>query len=94
MFEDMTVGVVIPARDEAGNIGQVVGGLLGLRADTGAPIVDDLVVCDNGSTDATAQRAREAGARVVVEKTAGYGRACQTAIAALRPVDVVVFVGR
>ncbi len=92
MFEDMTVGVVIPARDEAGNIGQVVGGLLGLRADTGAPIVDDLVVCDNGSTDATAQRAREAGARVVVEKTAGYGRACQTAIAALRPVDVVVFV--
>lgn len=88
----MTVGVVIPARDEAGNIGEVAGGLLRLRADTGAPIVDDLVVCDNGSTDATAQRAREAGARVVVEKIPGYGRACRTAIAVLRPVDVVLFV--
>ena len=92
MFEGMTVGVVIPARDEAGNIGQVVGGLLGLRADTGARIVEDLVVCDNGSTDATAERAREAGARVVVEEIPGYGRACQTALGALRPVDVILFV--
>ena len=92
MYEGMTVGVVIPARDEVGNIGAVVGGLLGLRADTGARIVDDLVVCDNGSTDATAERARAAGARVVVEKIPGYGRACQAAIAALRPVDVILFV--
>ena len=92
MYEGMTVGVVIPARDEVGNIGDVVGGLLGLRADTGARIVDDLVVCDNGSTDATAERARAAGARVVVEKIPGYGRACQTAIAALRPADVILFV--
>ena len=92
MYEGMTVGVVIPARDEEGNIGDVVGGLLGLREDTGARIVDDLVVCDNGSTDATADRAREAGARVAVESIPGYGRACLTAIAALRAVDVVLFV--
>ena len=92
MYEGMIVGVVIPARDEAGNIGAVVGGLLGLRADTGARIVDDLVVCDNGSTDATAERAREAGARVVVERIPGYGRACLAAVAALEPVDVILFV--
>ncbi len=92
MYEGLTVGVVIPARDEAGNVGGVVGGLLGLGADTGGRIVDDLVVCDNGSTDATANRAREAGARVVVERIPGYGRACLTAIAVLRPVDVVLFV--
>ncbi len=92
MYEGTTVGVVIPARDEAGNIGTVVGGLLELREDGGGRIVDDLVVCDNGSTDGTAARAREAGARVVVEKIPGYGRACLAAIAALRPVDVILFV--
>ena len=92
MYGDMTVGVVIPARDEAENIGDVVGGLLGLRTEPGRRIVDDLVVCDNGSIDATAERARAAGARVAVEPTPGYGRACLTAIAALRPVDVVLFV--
>lgn len=92
VYEGMSVGVVIPARDEAGNIGSVVDGLLELCADTGGGIVDDLVVCDNGSTDATAERAREAGARVVVESIPGYGRACLAAVAALRPVDVIVFV--
>ncbi|MCY4120508.1 MAG: glycosyltransferase family 2 protein [Acidobacteria bacterium] len=92
MYEGLTVGVVIPARDEAENIGAVVGGLLDLQTRTGQRVVDDIVVCDNGSTDATAERARSAGARVTVEPTPGYGRACLTAIAALRPVDVVLFV--
>lgn len=92
MFEGLTVGVVIPARDEEGNIGGVVAELLALREDAGRRIFDDLVVCDNGSGDATAEKARAAGARVAAEKTPGYGRACLTAIAALEPVDVVLFV--
>ena len=92
MYEGLTVAAVIPARDEAENIGEVVGGLLALRTAAGQRVMDDIVVCDNGSTDATAERARAAGARVAVERTPGYGRACLTAIAALRPVDVVLFV--
>ena len=68
------------------------GALLDLRTDAGHGVIDDVVVCDNGSTDATAARARAAGARVVVEEMPGYGRACLTAIAALHPVDVVLFV--
>ncbi len=92
MHERLTVGAVIPARDEADNIGAVVGELLALRTPGGEPVIDDIVVCDNGSTDATAQRARAAGARVVGEQTPGYGRACLTALAVLRPVDVVLFV--
>ena len=91
MYAGMTVGVVVPARDEERNIGPVVAGLLALRDDRDAPVVDDFVVCDNGSTDATAARAREAGARVVRAGTPGYGIACLTALAALRPVDVVLF---
>ena len=91
MYEGLTVGAVIPARDEAENIGEVVGGLLALRTAAGR-VVDDIVVCDNGSADATAERARAAGARVAVEQRPGYGRACLTALAALRPVDVILFV--
>ncbi len=87
----MTVGVVVPARDEEQNIGPVVADLLALCDDRGARVIDDFVVCDNGSTDATAIRAREAGARTVRQDTPGYGLACLTALAALRPVDIVLF---
>lgn len=80
----------MPARNEADNIGEVVRELLALR-DGAQPLIDDFVVCDNGSTDATAERAREAGARVVHQQRPGYGIACLTAIDALEPVDVVLF---
>ena len=92
MYEDLTVGAVIPAHDEEDNIGPVVRSLLDLRTESGIQVIDDLVVCDNASTDETALRARRAGARVAREPTPGYGRACLTAIAALEPVDVVLFV--
>jgi len=92
MYEGLSVGVVIPARNEAGNIAAVVAELLDLRTEAGQQVVDDVVVCDNGSTDGTADRAREAGARVAVEHKPGYGIACLTALAALRPVEVVLFV--
>ena len=92
MYKNLSVGAVIPACNEEDNIGAVVTALLDLRMDAGHRVIDDLVVCDNGSTDATAQRAQAAGARMVVEGTPGYGMACLTAIAALHPVDVVLFV--
>lgn len=92
MYEDLTVGAVIPAHDEEDNIGPVVRALLDLRTETGLQVIDDLVVCDNASTDDTALRAKRAGARVAHEPAPGYGRACLTAMAALKPVDVVLFV--
>ena len=90
MYRNLTVGAVVPARNEADNIGEVVRELLALR-DGARRLIDDFVVCDNGSTDATSQRAREAGARVVHQERPGYGIACLTAIDALEPVDVVLF---
>ena len=92
MYRDLTVGAVIPARNEQDNIAPVVTALLNLHTIEGHRVVDDVVVCDNGSTDATAPQARLAGARVVDEPIAGYGPACLAAIAALRAVDVVLFV--
>ena len=90
--DDLRVGAVIPARDEQDNIARVVHDLRTLETPGGTALVDDIVVCDNGSTDATAERARAAGARVVSEPTPGYGIACLTAIAALDDVDLVLFV--
>ena len=91
MYRNLSIAAVVPARDEEGHIGAVVGELLALRDPAGAPLIDDFVVCDNGSSDATAQRAERAGARVVYQQTPGYGIACLTALAAIAPADVVLF---
>jgi glucosyl-3-phosphoglycerate synthase len=53
------VSVCLPARDEAATIGAIVAEAAALD------IVAEVVVLDDGSTDATAAVAREAGARVV-----------------------------
>ena len=86
----LEVAVVIPALDEEGAIGSVVSGFVGLDA------VGEVVVVDNGSRDATAARARAAGATVVGAPARGYGRACQQGLAYLAEraggaPDVVVF---
>lgn len=57
-----TVSVVIPARDEERTVGGVVTAIARLAADTG--LVDELVVMDSDSTDATAEVAAKAGATV------------------------------
>ena len=63
------VSVVIPALNEEEPIAGVVRECLA----TGVP--GEVIVVDNGSTDRTAERAREAGARVITAPR-GYGRAC------------------
>jgi len=51
-----------------------------------------VIVADNGSTDRTAEVARESGAAVISEPERGYGAACIKALAALPAgIEVVVF---
>lgn len=82
----MIVDVIIPALNEEDALPRVL-------ADIPQPPVRRVVVADNGSTDATAQVAREAGAEVVHQPERGYGAACLKALALLEedPPDVVVF---
>jgi len=91
MYHGKTVGVVIPAHNEAPCIARVVSGFRSLRAADGTPVVDHIVVCDNASSDRTAAQARRAGACVVYEPRKGYGNACQSALKATPEVDWVVF---
>ena len=80
------VSVIIPALNEEEPIADVVRECLA----TQIPI--EVIVIDNGSTDRTAARAREAGATVVSEPRHGYGRACLAGIRALASEsEVVVF---
>ncbi len=79
------VSVIIPALNEEEPIARVV------REVAATKIPVEIIVVDNGSTDGTAERAREAGARVV-KAPRGYGRACAAGVAALSPeCDIVVF---
>ena len=57
-----SVSVVIPARNEERTVAQVVRAIARLAADTG--LIDELVVIDSDSTDATAEVAADAGAAV------------------------------
>jgi glycosyltransferase involved in cell wall biosynthesis len=82
----MFVSVIIPALNEEEPIGGVVREILA----TGMSL--EIIVVDNGSTDRTADRARQAGACVVSEPRRGYGRACQAGIAAISSqAEVIVF---
>lgn len=82
------VDVIIPALNEAGAIGKVI-------ADIPKELVRQVVVVDNGSTDRTAEVAREAGAVVLSEPQKGYGKACLTGLqylaeGTIQP-DIVMF---
>lgn len=98
-YHHQTVAVIIPAFNEALSIATVVSEIKALRApqDATLPLVDNIVVCNNASTDATAELAREAGASVFDEFRQGYGFACLRAIDGLQRLDsplpdIVVFV--
>jgi glucosyl-3-phosphoglycerate synthase len=92
------VSVVLPARDEESTVGDIV---TVIRRDLveRIPLVDEIVVVDSRSTDATAERARAAGARVVAQDEvlshlpplSGKGEALWKGLAASRG-DIVVFV--
>ncbi|MGH7883355.1 MAG: glycosyltransferase family 2 protein [Candidatus Dormibacteraceae bacterium] len=82
-----SLAVIIPALNEEAAIPSVVNKLREqLRLDQ-----DRILVVDNGSTDATAERALAAGATVVAEPRRGYGRACWAGVMAAEGFDLLLF---
>ncbi len=81
MYRGKRISVVIPCHNEEEGIRAVIEQM--------PPIVDEILVVDNASTDRTAEVARELGARVVHEPRKGYGRAYKTGFAKARG-DVIV----
>lgn len=90
------VALVIPALDEEEAIGEVVSGFVSLRDEEGRPLLEEIVVADNGSQDRTGVEARSAGATVVHQPERGYGAACLAALEHLAqrpggPPEIVAF---
>jgi len=92
------ITVCLPARDEEATIGGIISAV---RAELmeGAALVDELLVVDDGSRDATARLAADAGARVVAAAgvlpeygaEAGKGQAMWRAVH-VATGDLIVFV--
>lgn len=81
----MKVAAVIPAYNEEKTVAGVV------RAVRQAPIISEVIVVDDGSTDQTAKVAKEAGARVVsLEVNVGKGGAMKAGAVAT-DADIVVY---
>jgi len=77
--------VIIAALNEEEAIGKVVQSVP-------KNLADEIVVVDNGSKDRTAEVARAAGARIVNEPVAGYGRAFRAGLRSISPeCEIVVF---
>jgi glycosyltransferase involved in cell wall biosynthesis len=85
---DIEVSVVMPCLNEADTLEACI-----LRAKRGlesSAIVGEIVVADNGSTDASPSIARMAGARVVDAPLPGYGNALMAGIAGSRGRYIVM----
>ncbi|HLS76276.1 MAG TPA: glucosyl-3-phosphoglycerate synthase [Nocardia sp.] len=90
-----SVSVVLPALNEENTVADVVASIRPLLGS----LVDELIVLDSGSTDATAERARAAGAEVVtreeavpeVEPVPGKGEVLWRSLAVTRG-DLIAFV--
>src|SRR5215510_14618497 len=81
MFLGKRISVVIPCHNEEEGIRAVLQQM--------PPIVDEVLVDANASTDRTSEVARSLGARVIYEARKGYGRAYKTGFAAARG-DIIV----
>jgi hypothetical protein len=89
LAEPPLVSVVIPCLNEAENIEFCVARALEVLAENA--ISGEVIVCDNGSEDGSAELAEAAGAVVVREPRRGYGRAYLSGFEAARG-DYIVMV--
>ena len=79
------VSAIIPAHDEAATIAGVIQPLLAEAS------IDEIIVVDDGSSDDTATRARDAGAKVIsIPVTGGKAAAMARGVAAARH-DILYF---
>jgi glycosyltransferase involved in cell wall biosynthesis len=78
------LSIIIPAFNEAGNIAAVLEEIPGIPR-------SEVIVVDGGSADGTVEIAREHGAKVLVDRRRGYGRACAAGLDAAAG-EVCVFI--
>jgi glycosyltransferase involved in cell wall biosynthesis len=81
MHKNLSLTAVIPCYNEENGVREVIGRM--------PACIDEIVVVDNNCTDRTAEVAASLGARVVFEKTPGYGAAYKAGMAAATK-DIII----
>jgi len=86
-YAESIIKVIIPAYNEEKSIGNVIRDI--------PSIVNEIIVVNNNSTDATSVNAKQAGAPVISEFKSGYGNACLKGLEYIKQqktnTDIVVF---
>jgi glycosyltransferase involved in cell wall biosynthesis len=89
MIKNPKIVVIIPAYNEENSVAKVVN-------DIPAGLVDEVIVVNNNSNDATEINAQNAGATVLREERAGYGFACLKGVEYAKQLqpspNIVVFI--
>ncbi len=80
MHSPPVIDVIIPAYNEEESIPKVIREI--------PPLVRNIVVANNNSTDRTGKVAAQEGAQVVFEPQKGYGKACLTAMDWIKKQDI------
>jgi len=78
--QPIEISVVLPCLNEETAVAECVASIQEVLDALGKSY--EVIVADNGSTDASVQRASAAGARVVHESVPGYGSACRAGLRA------------
>lgn len=86
---DGLVSIVIPTLNEQAGIERTIGSIPrhAIKKTTGYDV--EVIVIDGHSTDSTREIAAKLGAKVILEKRRGYGRACKSGFDAARG-DILV----
>jgi len=90
MTKPPVIDIIIPAYNEEQSITKVI-------RDIPAGLAREIIVCNNNSSDMTADFAISAGAKVLLQPQKGYGAACMTGIKFIsgKPLDehpdIIVF---
>jgi len=92
MYHQHRVSVIIPALNEEKSIGLVIADLFELKNEHHLQLIDEIIVCDNGSSDQTNSIATSAGAKLIYEPIPGYGRACIQALKEIEQTDIILFI--
>jgi len=83
-----SITIVLPALNEEKAIGKVIDEIPKEKLEKEGYEVE-IIVVDNNSTDNTGEIARKSGARVILEKNRGYGRAYKTGLSKAKG-DIII----